>query len=164
MPERVVISNTSPLLYLHQIRQMELLAKLYGHVKIPAAVEEELQAGRRRRVDVPTVSELEWARICQVGERDLAPSTGRLGAGEAAAITLGTKYPSCLLILDDLPARRIARNLELSVTGTLGVLVKAKQAGFVDSVIPLLEDLKKTTMWLPDDLVKIVLEEAGEST
>ncbi|MBL7062612.1 MAG: hypothetical protein ISS49_00205 [Anaerolineae bacterium] len=35
MPERVTICNTSPLLYLHIVGQLELLPQLYGQVLIP---------------------------------------------------------------------------------------------------------------------------------
>lgn len=56
MPDRLVISNTSPILYLHQVGHLDLLWKLYGQVQIPQAVEEELRAGAQRGVAVPDVS------------------------------------------------------------------------------------------------------------
>lgn len=49
MPDRLVISNTSPLLYLYQVGQLDLLQKLYGRVQIPAAVQEELLGLARSR-------------------------------------------------------------------------------------------------------------------
>lgn len=54
MPDKLTISNTSPLLYLHLVRQLDLLPRLYGEVFVPPAVEAELQAGAERGVDVPS--------------------------------------------------------------------------------------------------------------
>jgi len=44
-PERLVVSNTSPLLYLHQVGQLDLLQELYGKLYVPSAVQLELKAG-----------------------------------------------------------------------------------------------------------------------
>lgn len=59
MPERVVVCNTSPLLYLHQVSNLELFAKLYGELTVPPAVESELRAGQERGIEVPVISEIE---------------------------------------------------------------------------------------------------------
>jgi predicted nucleic acid-binding protein len=52
MPE-VVISNTSPIFYLHRLRRLDLLQKLYQEIIVPKAVVAELEAGRRQGEDVP---------------------------------------------------------------------------------------------------------------
>ena len=51
MPERATISNTSPLLYLHLVSQLDLLPQLYGQVLIPPAVQAELEAGAQRGIN-----------------------------------------------------------------------------------------------------------------
>jgi predicted nucleic acid-binding protein len=71
--------------------------------------------------------------------------------------------PESLLILDDALGRRVARSHRLTYTGTLGVLVKAKQEGFVSRLAPLIEDLRRTTMFLSPELIALVLAEAGEA-
>ena len=58
-PERLVVSNTSPLLYLHQVGQLDLLRKLYKQIKIPSAVRDELLAGAEQGVSVPDLAALE---------------------------------------------------------------------------------------------------------
>ena len=55
MPDRLVVCNTSPLLYLHQVGRLDLLRDLYGRVQIPMAVRTELQAGAELGVSVPDV-------------------------------------------------------------------------------------------------------------
>lgn len=162
MPDRQVISNTSPLLYLHQVRQLEILRKLYGVVTIPTAVEQELARGSRLGYAVPPLSDIDWIRVRQIADSDLLPTIIDLGAGEAEVLALGLEIPNSLLILDDQLGRRIARLNQLTLTGTLGVLVRAKERGVLDAVKPVIENLQRTSMHLHEDLVRMVLEQAGE--
>ena len=163
MPERVVICNTSPLLYLHQVSKLELLAELYGEVTVPPAVESELQAGQERAIDVPMISDIGWMHIRSPSAKKFPPFPVDLGVGEAQVIALGLELGGSLLVLDDRLARRMARVNGLPVTGTLGILLRAKEAGFLTAIRPTLEQLQKTTMWLPEELVHLVLAEAKES-
>jgi predicted nucleic acid-binding protein len=163
MPDRLVISNTSPLLYLHQVGHLELLTKLYGRVWIPPAVQEELRAGAERGVTVPDPETLEWLRVQPLRDTTLLPVVIDLGAGEAEAIALALAHPGSLLILDDNLGRRIARLNNVTYTGTLGVLVRAKQEGLLTSIYPLMETLRKTTMYLTENLVEQILREADEA-
>ena len=59
-PERIAVSNTSPLLYLHQVGSLDVLRELYGRIRIPSAVRVELQAGAGQGVAVPDVLALGW--------------------------------------------------------------------------------------------------------
>jgi predicted nucleic acid-binding protein len=162
MPERVVVCNTSPLLYLHQVSKLELLSQLYGTVIVPSAVERELRAGQERRIDAPVVADIDWISVRSVREKSGLRISVDLGPGEAEVIALGLELPGSLLILDDRLGRRIARLNGLAFTGMLGVLLRAKQAGLLDSIRPTLEKLETTTMWLPEDLVHSILVEAQE--
>ena len=85
-----------------------------------------------------------------------------LGPGEAEVIALGLQRPESRLILDDRLARRIARLHNLQVTGTIGVIVKAKQAGLLPAVSPVIIALREAGLWLSDALVVEVLRQAGE--
>ncbi len=163
MPDRQVICNTSPLLYLHQVGQLDLLRGLYGVVQAPTAVQEELHAGAGLGISTPNLDEIEWIHVRPVPDRSLLPAIVDLGPGEAEAIALALSTPGSLLILDDSLGRRIARLSRIMCTGTLGVLVKAKQAGILSQVTPVIEALRETTMYLSLDLIAVVLAEAGEA-
>jgi predicted nucleic acid-binding protein len=162
MPDRLVISNTSPLLYLHQVGHLELLPRLYGQVQVPSAVREELRAGAELGVAVPDIGTLDWLRVELLRDTSLLPVVIDLGPGEAEAIALAIAHPGSLLILDDTLGRRIARLNRLTYTGTLGILVKAKNQGLLPSVSPVIEALRSTTMYLTASLIETVLREAGE--
>ncbi|HSS76498.1 MAG TPA: DUF3368 domain-containing protein [Thermoanaerobaculia bacterium] len=162
MPDRLVISNTSPLLYLHQVGHLDLLWRLYGRIQIPLAVKKELMAGAELGVAVPDTSVLEWLEVKPLRATTLLPVVIDLGSGEAEAIALAVANPGSLLILDDSLGRRIAHLNSVTYTGTLGVLVKAKKEGLLPSVSPVIEELRKTTMYLTQNLIEIVLREADE--
>ena len=51
----------------------------------------------------------------------------------------------------------------LQVVGTLGVIVKAKSQGYVESVKPLMESLIDNGLYVSDGVRQMVLREAGES-
>lgn len=162
MPEQLTISNTSPLLYLHLVRQLDLLAQLYGEVFIPLAVAAELQAGAEQGVDVPQVAALPWLKVMPLVSDTSIPLVTDLGAGEAEVIALGLENPKSRLIVDDTLARRIARLHQLQFTGTVGIVVKAKQVGLLEAVSPIVSALREAGLWLSDSLVAEVLRQAGE--
>lgn len=162
MRERRVVSNTSPLLYLYQVQQLDLLRRLYGRITIPRAVETELGRGKELGIRVPEISTIDWIQVKQVPDRSLLPAVVDLGPGEAEVIALGLVHRNSLLILDDQLGRRIARLSDLTVTGTLGILLKAKERGFLERVAPVVHELEETSMRMTEDLKRIVLEQAGE--
>lgn len=163
MPDRLVISNTSPLLYLHQVGHLGLLPSLYGRIHVPSAVRSELQEGAERGFAIPDVDALDWLEVRALRDTTLLPAVVDLGRGEAEVIALALAAPGSLLILDDGLGRRIARLSDLTYTGTLGVLVKAKQEGFLARVSPVIEALRQTTMYLAPTLIESVLKQAEEA-
>ena len=77
-------------------------------------------------------------------------------------IGLGLEHPGSRVILDDRLARRIAILNKLSLTGTVGLLLKAKQNGHLSHIRPVIADLRQAGLWPDDALVKLILAEAGE--
>lgn len=132
---RDVVTNTSPLLYLHQLGLLELLPRLYQRIVVPTAVVSELAEGGRTGYDVPAPATLSWVVVETVPGAAILPMVTALGDGERAAIALAAARTSDLLILDDALARRHAHLLGLPVTGTLGVLLRARpRASFPPSL------------------------------
>lgn len=162
MPERVVVANTSPLLYLNAIGHLDILPRLYGSIVIPPAVQAELESGRGRGLAVPDIEVLSWLQVKSVRSRELLPAIVDLGPGEAEVLALGIEHPGSLLILDDQLARRVAALNRLPYTGTLGALVKAKEGGHLQAVRPVIEALRVSGLWLSDELLALVLAQAGE--
>lgn len=162
MPEPTTFCNTSPLLYLNLVDQLHILPALYGTIAIPTAVQIELLAGRQQGIHVPDIEHLPWIQVISLNDRTLIPLVTDLGAGEAELIGLGRQHPGSRLILDDTLGRRIAILNGLTITDTVGVVVKAKQTGFVPAVKPIVLALRQSGLWLSDALIQEVLRQAGE--
>jgi predicted nucleic acid-binding protein len=162
MPERLVIVNTSPLLYLHLAGHLEILRDLYRSIVIPHAVAAELLAGLQAGVEAPKMERFPWIAIKPVRSIALIPAILDLGPGEAEVIALGLEHPGSLLIIDDRLARRVAALNHVTFTGTLGVLVKAKKTGCLPAIAPVIQRMQSSGIWLSADLVAMVLAQAGE--
>ena len=67
-----------------------------------------------------------------------------LGSGESSSIALGFELPQSIVVIDDLKARKVAKSLNLQITGSLGILVKAKQKGYVERLAQVLDDVQQT--------------------
>lgn len=162
MPETTVIVNTSPLFYLYQVGQLQLLQQSYGKITVPTAVTQELKVGKKQGVDVPEINSIAWIEIRPITSVVLVLSVIDLGQGEAEVLALGLEIPDSLLIFDDRLVRRIADLYKLKYTGTLGILVKEKQVGYLPAVTPIIAMLQSRGMWLNDKIVNDILRLCGE--
>jgi predicted nucleic acid-binding protein len=160
MPE--VIVDTSPLQYLHQLGLLELLPDFYGEILIPESVVREIAAGRALGVALPELATLRWIKVRRVVGLAVLPLVSDLGAGEREVLALALEADHPLVVLDDALARRVARRLDLTLTGTLGLLLKAKQAGRIARLEPLLDRLETLNFRLDQATRVSVLSLAGE--
>ena len=85
-----------------------------------------------------------------------------MGAGELAALALALENPTCIVVLDDALARRIAAAAGVPVWGTLRVLFEAKAQGMVDEIAPLVTRLIDSGMWISDDVRRRIVALADE--
>ena len=161
MPE-VVISNTSPIFYLHRLRLLDLLQKLYQEIIVPKAVVAELEAGRRQGEDVPEIDNYEWIKIRAIRSPQILGLSTDFGLGETEVLALALEESDSLVIIDEKLARRIAHLRGLRVTGTAGVLLKAKQEGHILAVKPFLDRLQEIHFHLSDNVRTLILSIAEE--
>lgn len=162
MPEEV-ISDTSPLQYLHQAGCLALLPALYTSVIVPKGVAAELAAGQAQGVSLPNLDQLSWVQILPAPHLRVLPLAADLGQGEREVLSLASERTGVLVLLDDGLARHFAKHLAIPFTGTLGVLLKAKQAGHLAAVQPILDRLRTLGFWLDPATQKAVLELAQEN-
>jgi predicted nucleic acid-binding protein len=161
MPE--VIANTSPIQYLFQLGLLNILPELYGEVFVPEGVIVELRSGVDRGVSLPDLDSLSWLRIRKAQSAAVLILAAGLGVGEREVLALALEIEDPLVILDDSLARRFAQRLSLPLTGTLGLLLKAKQRGRIESVKPYLHRLESLRFRLDPSTRSSVLALAQES-
>ena len=151
MPD-LVIADTSCIIVLTKIDELDLLRQTYHSIWIPPEVAREYN-----RI-IPN-----WISIESPSEFAIESVRGlMLDPGELSAIALATELPDSLLMLDDNDARKAATALRLRVTGTLGVVIAAKQAGILNSVIPVFEKIRATDFYVSEEIFIRAIKEAGE--
>lgn len=89
--------------------------------------------------------------------------SGYLDAGEATSIALASVYDESLLIIDEIKGRKTAKEMGIPVTGSLGVLIAAKNKGHLKAVKPIIEKIQKTNFRISKELIERVLYEVNES-
>jgi predicted nucleic acid-binding protein len=144
------------------LRRLDLLQKLYQRITVPQAVADELKAGGDQGEDVPNIREYEWLKVRSVRVPEVITLITDLGAGEAQVLALAIEEPGSLVILDNSLARQIARLRSLRITGTAGVLLKAKHEGHILAVAPLLDRLMQLDFRLSDAVKAKILRLALE--
>lgn len=150
---KLVISDTSCLIILSNINELELLKKLYGEIITTSEVKSEF--GGQLPSWIVIKSPMDNSILKHIAEQ--------LDMGEASAITLALETPDCIIILDDLKARKVAESYNLKITGTLGILIHAKKKGIISTIKPYIEKIKKSGFRLNGQLEQAVLAEAKES-
>jgi predicted nucleic acid-binding protein len=156
-----VISNTTPLLSLLKIGQLNLLKELYGCISIPLAVYNEIEAGKDKNFYID-ISRIEWIKIENIHETDAKLYCFDLDEGEAEVLILAHEQQADLVILDEIMGRRYAKQMNLKLTGTLGILLNAKKKGIINEIRPLLNELISKGSWLNPALVAKAIEMAEE--
>lgn len=81
-----------------------------------------------------------------------------LDPGEASAIALALRHKQFLLLIDEAKGRRVASRLNLKISGTLGVLLKAKELGFLASGNEALKRIEDSGFYLSTDLKEKMLQ------
>jgi hypothetical protein len=161
-----IISNTSPLIALSAIGDFDLLPQIFASVLIPKGVEQEIKAGVQPwhvNVAVEKAIRAEWMSVIAApANATLCALQERLGAGEAEAIALADERKLPILI-DDRLGRAVAAHLNLVVTGTLGVLAKAKSKGLIREVKPRIQRLRDAGIRYSNALTEEYLHGIGES-
>jgi predicted nucleic acid-binding protein len=131
-------------------------------VFVPEGVVLELRSGVDRGVSLPDLNGLSWLRIRKARSAAVLTLAAGMGAGEREVLALALEAEDPLVILDDSLARRFAQRLNLSLTGTLGLLLKAKQRGRIESVEPYLDHLESLRFRLDPSTRRSVLALAQE--
>ena len=76
---------------------------------------------------------------------------------------LAKEIAADVVIIDDANAKKHAKYLGLPVTGTLGVLVKAKQKGYIDELKPILQRMVEKGIYISQSLIELCLKQVGEA-
>ncbi|WP_373525469.1 DUF3368 domain-containing protein [Nostoc sp.] len=153
----IIVSNTSPINYLILIGYVNLLPELFQQIIIPQAVYSELSDAYapplvQAWIAIPPT----WLKIQAVSQ----PSdeiVELLDPGEREAILLSQELNADLLLLDEMKARRTAKERGFLITGILGILDQAATMKLIDLPI-VVQSLQSTSFWASDSLYQKLLD------
>jgi predicted nucleic acid-binding protein len=80
-----------------------------------------------------------------------------LDRGEASVIQTALNLKLSLVCIDESVGRRVARLSGLTLTGSIGILLKAQQTGFPVSVELAVAQMRSRGIWLSDQVIAFAL-------
>jgi predicted nucleic acid-binding protein len=137
-----IIVDTSCLIILTKIKELNLLKLLYSKVIITSEIANEFGS---ELPDWVTVYPIERNNIKLLFE-------SKIDSGEASAILLALTMPNSTIIMDDLKGRIFAKQFKLNVTGTIGVIIAAKNKNIILSIKPILDKIKATNFYISKEI------------
>jgi predicted nucleic acid-binding protein len=146
----IVIADTSCFILLDKIGELELLKALFGHVVTTTTIAGEFGSALPEWVQIRAVKDVNFQSLL-----DIDP-------GEASAIALAMESEPSLLVIDDGKGRKVAQRLNLNITGTLGIFLRAKRSGVMPSIKPILEKIQQTNFRYSSAILQEILSLAGE--
>lgn len=148
----IIVSDTSCLVILSKIDELELLKKVSKKVYVTPIIHEEFGKSLPDWILISLPDNMHYQQILEMD----------LDKGEASAIALSLDMHNSILILDELKGRRIAERLNLRYSGTFGLILKAKQLGLIKSVKPILDKIRSTNFRFSEELFETIIDQAGE--
>ncbi|MCE7040754.1 DUF3368 domain-containing protein [Dyadobacter sp. CY312] len=153
MPESLVIADTSCLILLSKVDELAILKLNYNRILITPEIANEFNQ------DLP-----DWIEVIGLKDRGLQLLLqDSLDLGESTALALAIETDNATVILDDLKARKLAQKLGLKITGTIGVIIKAKLRGNIPSAKAILNKILSTDFRINSKTVEEAIKLAGES-
>lgn len=159
---RKVVVNSTPLISLCRVGLLDLLRIQYGEITIPEAVFHEISKKNDSIKD--QIASCGWIHVESVKEtKSKKMYKAKLHEGEVEVMILAQEYEGDhLVVIDDGPARRTAEYLGLNLTGTIGLLIKAKMNGLIDSVMPVVREMELKGIYFSETLIEQIKRIAKE--
>jgi predicted nucleic acid-binding protein len=156
----IVISNTTPFISLCSVDLLNLLPSIFGEVHVAPSVVEECTEGGR--IFVPDLASLPWVRVQSVESEMQLPALFELDRGERDTLLLAALQSQALVLMDEKLGRNMAEYMGLQVTGTLGVLVKARAQGLIPSFSQAASRMREQGIYFHEGLIRRIATRLGE--
>lgn len=156
----LIVADSSALIALATCDGLDVLLQLYGEVRVPQAVYDEIV-----KPEKPQAAVLEaflTSRVEKVDTTHWVLAAGGLGQGEIEAMALYKQLSADALLIDDHRARAIAEHNHINCIGALGILLVAKQNGVITKLAPYVQKLKLSSIRYGDALLDKVMKLARE--
>jgi len=155
------VVNSTPIISFHDIDKLDILSKMYATVYIPYGVYEEVCIdGDISERTLLSFSNFSIQHITNENAKKYFKTA--LHKGEVEVMILADELNADICIIDDKLAREYAKHLGLTITGTLGLVVKAKERGILDLVTPCMDAMIRNEIYISKVLYKSIKKLANE--
>ena len=159
---RRVVVNSTPIIALAKVEKLDVLKAMYGQIIIPEAVFSEVTAKDDCVKDL-LLKNNEWIKVKSiVNFSEKAMFKARLHDGEVEVMVLAKELKADVVIIDDYAARKTAEYIGLNLTGTIGILIKAKRKGLIDLVMPIVQVMEQNGIYYSEQLKEQIRNLANE--
>jgi predicted nucleic acid-binding protein len=164
MPDRKkLVINTGPIIALvAALGDLRVLKILYDQVIVPFEVSKEILAGGVSGFAVAQFEEAQWLQRWPQPVEIVPYLLNLLDRGEASVIQLALNENINTVCIDESAGRRIARIHNLVLTGSIGILLRAKKEGHLSSMRQAVQDMENKGIWLSEGVIKFALHYSGE--
>lgn len=160
-----VISDTGPIIALAKTNNIKILKSLFERVYISRTVYKELMAKTGSEAEEIDKALKDFITVIEdnFSTMEITPLLKELGEGEKHSIEFAyANKDNIILLMDDKSGRNKARKLKLKTTGTIGVLITAKNKGLVENVTATLVLMREKGYWFTDEIIEAAAKAAGE--
>lgn len=159
----IIISDTSPIANLILIDQLEILRQVFKKIVIPPTVNKEIKELEQFDIDLQKYNSCDWIIIkTPSNELEVMALKKQIDPGESEAISLAKELQAKYLLIDERIGTKKANEFGLQTIGLLGVIAKAKEEKYIESVKPIIFKLRKVGFWISDKLIEVILKRVGE--
>ena len=163
MPD--IVNNTGPLIAMVAATgNLNWLPSMYGRIVIPYEVLLEIEAGGPGNTEIVALRAIE--RQVLIGRQSTqidAAMLRELDLGESSVISSALLHAIDTVAIDEKAGRRLARIHGLNVTGSIGILLKAKRHGFLPNLGECIARMRAHGIWISAELTQEALHRANEA-
>jgi predicted nucleic acid-binding protein len=160
-----IVINTGPLITLVAATgNLHILKILYQRVLVPFEVCQEMLHSGPRRFAAPEFQQANWLLKSQHPLNITAFLKNSLDLGEASVVQLALQENIRTVCIDEMAGRRLARLNNLSVTGSIGLLLRAKREGHLLSLTNAIHSMQRQGIWLSQRVIDFALIQSGENS
>lgn len=158
----LVVSDTTPIISLMKDNRLGVLKELFKEIVIPEAVYNELTSNQRFPDEATLIRECDFIKTVKIEDKKLIDVFQRLSGldlGESEAIIYSDEHKADLLMMDEAKGRSVAKQMNIRVIGTLGIIKLANEKGLMtaDEVRHCIMVLKSNQRHISDELIEMVL-------
>jgi predicted nucleic acid-binding protein len=158
------VINASPVIVPAKLGLIDKVPGVASPLVIPEPVASEIRHGKAGDPAVCWLNEAGRGFIKPAEPSPAHLTRSRIGAGERSVIAWALAHSGFVAVLDDSAARSQARRLSLPVLGTVGIVIRMKQAGLIERAKPWLLQIRQAGGHIGEELLRDAIRYAGEDS